>query len=132
MTNGQIPESEWLMGEKLGFRGPWGTTYAPNLRLFVRDLSETDFVLIVRNRNTRPPMPWPSLHAMSDQDLKALFAYLKSLETKGDRAPDYVPPTEEPKTPYFSWEPTRSDSSSLRIENKAPASPVARSAGEAG
>ena len=105
MTNGQIPESEWLMGEKLGFRGPWGTTYAPNLRLFVRDLSETDFVLIVRNRNTRPPMPWPSLHAMSDQDLKSLFAYLKSLETKGDRAPDYVPPTEEPKTPYFSWEP---------------------------
>ncbi|QOV91285.1 hypothetical protein [Humisphaera borealis] len=105
MTNGQVPESEWLVGEKMGFRGPWGTTYASNLRLFVRDLSENDFVLIVRNRNTRPPMPWPSLHAMSDQDLRSLYAYLKSLETKGERAPDYVPPTEEPVTPYLSWQP---------------------------
>jgi hypothetical protein len=26
MTGGNIPESQWLMGDKLGWRGPWGTT----------------------------------------------------------------------------------------------------------
>jgi hypothetical protein len=31
--NGNVPEKEWLLGGgPLGFRGPWGTTYAPNLR----------------------------------------------------------------------------------------------------
>ena len=32
MTGGNIPESQWLMGDKLGWRGPWGTTYPANLR----------------------------------------------------------------------------------------------------
>jgi hypothetical protein len=105
MKNGNVPESDWLTGEALGFRGPWGTTYAPNLRLFIKDMAENDFVMIVKNRSTRPPMPWPSLHAMSDRDLRALYAFLKSLPTKGERAPDYVAPGEEPKTPYLSWEP---------------------------
>ena len=32
--DGKVPESQWLLGGgSLGFNGPWGTTYAPNLRL---------------------------------------------------------------------------------------------------
>jgi mono/diheme cytochrome c family protein len=31
-TGGKVPEKEWLVGDKLGWRGPWGTTYPSNLR----------------------------------------------------------------------------------------------------
>ena len=30
---GEVPESDWLQGDSLGWQGPWGTTYATNLRL---------------------------------------------------------------------------------------------------
>jgi mono/diheme cytochrome c family protein len=30
---GEVPEAEWLLGNPVGFRGPWGTTYPTNLRL---------------------------------------------------------------------------------------------------
>src|SRR4051794_1557083 len=33
MENKLGPESDWLTGSPLGFNGPWGTSYAPNLRL---------------------------------------------------------------------------------------------------
>lgn len=99
------PEEKWLMGSSLGFRGPWGTTYASNLRLFVKDYDPDTFVQVLRARNTRPPMPWSSLHSMSDQDLKAMFAYIKSLEPLGEKAPAYVPPGQEPRTPYIVFEP---------------------------
>jgi hypothetical protein len=33
---GNVPEKEWLMGSGAqGWRGPWGTTYASNLRINV-------------------------------------------------------------------------------------------------
>ena len=30
---GNVPESEWLIGAPVGFKGAWGTSYAANLRL---------------------------------------------------------------------------------------------------
>src|SRR5688572_2915819 len=36
-ANGDIDESNWLTGDALGWRGPWGTTYAANLRLTAKD-----------------------------------------------------------------------------------------------
>ena len=105
MKDGKVPESEWLTGDMVGFRGPWGTSYPSNLRLFVQSFKEDDFVQMTRNRNSRPPMPWPSLHAMSDKDLRAVYAYIKALGPAGKPAPEYVPPTEEPKTPYLNFVP---------------------------
>jgi mono/diheme cytochrome c family protein len=32
---GKVPEKEWLTGDRLGWRGPWGTTYAGNLRTYI-------------------------------------------------------------------------------------------------
>ena len=63
------------------------------------------FVEVVRKRNDRPPMPWASLHAMSDADLKAIYAYIRSLPVSGAATPDFVPPGVEPKTPYISMVP---------------------------
>jgi mono/diheme cytochrome c family protein len=101
----KVPESQWLTGTPIGWRGPWGTTYASNLRLFIKPFSADDFVKLAHTRNSRPPMPWPSLHAMSDEDLKAVYHYIKSLGETGAAMPEYVPPGQEPKTPYLSMEP---------------------------
>jgi hypothetical protein len=100
-----VPESEWLTGVPVGWKGPWGTTYASNLRLFVRDFDEDTFVQVVRSRNSRPPMPWPNLHAMSDADLRSVFRYIRSLPAKGERMPEYVPPGREPATAYVEMAP---------------------------
>jgi mono/diheme cytochrome c family protein len=105
MIGEKVPESDWLTGSPVGFRGPWGTTYPSNLRLFVQGVKEDDFVAQVRARNTRPPMPWPSLHAMSDADLRAIYRYVKSLGAAGKPAPEYAPPGQEPATPYVVFEP---------------------------
>ena len=104
-TGGKTPEALWLTGVPVGWRGPWGTTYASNLRRFVQPFTEEQFVHLVRTRNSRPPMPWMSLHAMSDRDLTAIYRYIRSLPLEGDVMPDYVPPELEPKTPFFSMVP---------------------------
>lgn len=102
---GTIPEELWLTGVPIGWRGPWGTTYGSNLRIFAKDFDENTWVQVLRARNSRPPMAWESLHSMSDQDLKALFAYIRSLPVTGEKMPAAVPPGVEPGTPYFSLEP---------------------------
>src|SRR3954468_1925789 len=38
----KVPESLWLTGTPIGWRGPWGTTYASNLRLFIKPFSEDE------------------------------------------------------------------------------------------
>jgi hypothetical protein len=42
---------------------------------------------------------------MSDADLKAIYRYVRSLEVKGQPAPDYVPPGGRVTTPYFDFTP---------------------------
>ena len=39
-----------------------------------------------------PPMPWFDAAVLTDQDLKAVFAYLRSIPPVRNRVPDYVPP----------------------------------------
>src|SRR5918912_902805 len=41
---GRVDEQLWLTGDRLGWRGPWGTTYPANLRLVAQDLSEDEWV----------------------------------------------------------------------------------------
>ena len=41
---GNVPESDWLTGSPVGWRGPWGTTYPSNLRLLVQSMSEDAWV----------------------------------------------------------------------------------------
>lgn len=100
-TNGQIPESEWLMGSRLGWSGPWGTTYASNLRLFYRDMTEAQWLEIARRLESRPPMPWFTLREMTDEDLKAIYRFTRSLGDPGEPAPAWLPPGEKPEGPHF-------------------------------
>ena len=103
MSGGKVPESQWLVGDKLGWRGPWGTTYAVNLRLYMRDMTEEKWVKTARTMQTRPPMPWFALNDMTEQDLKAIYQYTKSLGPAGEMAPTFVPPGKEPQGPVVQF-----------------------------
>ena len=102
-SGGKTPESEWLTGDALGWRGPWGTTYAPNLRLSMPKLSEDQWVKTAKTLSTRPPMPWFNLHRMTEADLRAIYRYVRHLGPAGKPAPDYVPPNQTPPQPYVQF-----------------------------
>ncbi len=100
---GAVPESEWLLGDKLGFRGAWGTTYPINLRLYMANMTEEQWLAVARQLRSRPPMPWFNLIPMSDDDLRAIYRYVRTLQPLGDPAPSYVPPDEEPPPPFVQF-----------------------------
>jgi hypothetical protein len=70
--------------------GPWGISYAANITsdsTGIGNWSESQFILSLRegkwkgmagNRQLLPPMPWQDFKFMTDEELKAVFAYLKS------------------------------------------------------
>lgn len=99
-----MPESEWLTGVAVGFQGPWGTTYPSNLRLVVAGLSEAQWLKHARQERL-PPMPWFNVAKMTDADLKAIYAYIRSLGAPGNPAPAYVAPGGKVTTPYFVFVP---------------------------
>jgi mono/diheme cytochrome c family protein len=102
LANGEIDESQWLTGDALGWRGPWGTTYAANLRLTANDKTAEEFVTLARSP-LRPPMPFFNLRAMTDGDVKAIYAYLKHLGPAGKPTPAYVPPDKTPAGPFVQF-----------------------------
>lgn len=83
--------------------GPWGTTFAPNLtsdETGVGNWTESQFITCIRegklkgtSRGLLPPMPWQFYKAMTDDELKAIFAYLKSTKPIENVAPAYLPPS---------------------------------------
>jgi mono/diheme cytochrome c family protein len=103
-TGGTTPERDWLVGSPVGFQGPWGTSYAANLRLVIGSMSESEWVAHARKERL-PPMPWFNLARMTDPDLKAMYAYVKSLGPAGTAAPAYVAPGGKVNTPYFVFVP---------------------------
>lgn len=98
---GQAPRPEWLTGSPLGFRGPWGTTYAPNLRLKLAEMDERQWLAYSANLRTRPIMPDFALRQMAEEDRRALYRFVRSLGPGGAPAPAYVPPDRQPVPPYF-------------------------------
>jgi mono/diheme cytochrome c family protein len=105
-----ILESELLTGGALGWRGPWGTTYAINLRLYFDQLTEEQWTELARERQRRPPMPYYALNAMSEADLRAVYRYIRHLGPAGKPSPAFVAPGQEPSTPYVSFPTPRAPS----------------------
>jgi mono/diheme cytochrome c family protein len=103
MSAGQVPEKEWLTGDGLGWRGPWGTTYPTNLRLSMNAVKEDDWIRMAQTMKTRPPMPWFTLHAMDEEDLRAIYRYVRHLGKAGKPAPGYVPPERTPAGPFIQF-----------------------------
>jgi hypothetical protein len=102
-TGGKVPESQWLTGDGLGWSGPWGTTYATNLRLYMQNLTEDQWVKTARTMQARPPMPWFNVRDMSTRDLRAIYRYVRHLGPAGDPAPAYLPPDKTPPQPYVQF-----------------------------
>ena len=103
MLEGKVPESEWLKGDSFGWNGPWGTTYAPNLRISLSRMTEDQWVVFAKNLRSRPPMPSVNLNAMKEEDMRDLYAFITYLQPLGEPAPQYVPPGVEPTGPYAKF-----------------------------
>jgi cytochrome c553 len=84
--------------------GPWGVSYAANItsdkETGIGDWTEKQFIQAMRTgkhlgqgRPILPPMPWQNISVMTDEDLKAVFAYLKSTPALKNKVPEPTPPS---------------------------------------
>lgn len=93
-------------GHFTAWAGPWGISFTRNLTPDVAtglgSWTEDIFVKAIRTgkdmgegRDILPPMPWQNYAQMTDEDLKAIFAYLHSLPPIENAVPDPISPTGE-------------------------------------
>jgi hypothetical protein len=85
------------------YSGPWGVSYTfnltpePNTGLGI--WTEDMFIKAIRtgrhmgvSRPINPPMPWPAYRNATDEDLKAVYAYLRTIKPIVNHVPEYLPP----------------------------------------
>ncbi len=83
--------------------GPWGISYASNLtpdkatgigtlteEMFIKTMREGKFMGV--GRPLLPPMPWQVYGMKTDEDLKAIYAYLMSIKPINNMVPQPTPP----------------------------------------
>ena len=101
-----LPEGPWIMtasATNTAWAGPWGVSFTANLtpdpETGLGRWTEADFIRTIRSgrhmgrgREVLPPMPIAVYNHFSDRDLKAIFAYLRSLPPIRNKVPDPVPP----------------------------------------
>ena len=106
VPSGVISMDGWLAltnADLTAWAGPWGVSFAANLTpdniTGIGAWTEQTFISALRTgkhmgagRAILPPMPWQNLAQMNDDDLKAIFAYLKSLKPIENSVPLPVPP----------------------------------------
>lgn len=105
----EITPGKWYLGSSGldAWVGPWGVSFGSNLtpdtltgiggwteELFLKTLRTGQFMGIESGRPIMPPMPWESISKMSDDDLKAIFAYLRSIKPIRNNVPSYIPRNE--------------------------------------
>jgi len=88
--------------------GPWGVSFAANLTPdkqtgVLEGFTEQQFIQTMRTgrhqgmgRPILPPMPWPNYAQMTDDDLRAVFAYLRQIRPVKNKVPDPIPPGPPP------------------------------------
>jgi len=64
-------------------------------------MTEEQWVAYIKTFKPRPPMPWWSMKETTEQDLRAMYQYVKSLGPAGQPAQPYLTPDKEPKQPYI-------------------------------
>lgn len=84
------------------FLGPWGISYSTNLTSDpsgLGNVTEDMFITAMRTgkhfgtgRPILPPMPWHGVGTGTDEDLKAMYAYLRSIPPISNAVPDPTPP----------------------------------------
>jgi mono/diheme cytochrome c family protein len=104
----KLPEGPWAWiagATNTAFAGPWGVSFTANLtpdpETGLGRWTEDMFIAALRTgrhegkgRPILPPMPWPMIRNLNDEDLKSVFAYLQSLPPIRNRVPAPVDPPE--------------------------------------
>ncbi|MDP2042927.1 MAG: c-type cytochrome [Algoriphagus sp.] len=84
--------------------GPWGVSFASNITsdaTGIGNWTEEQFFTALRdgkskgiksNRQMLPPMPYEMFRHMTDEEIKAVFAYLKSTRPIDNVVPEPMPP----------------------------------------
>lgn len=84
--------------------GPWGVSFAANITSdetgigswteenFFRAIKQGKYKGIEGSRQLLPPMPWPTYAKASDDDLRAIFYYLKSTKPIRNVVPSPIAP----------------------------------------
>lgn len=84
--------------------GPWGVSYAANLtpdetgignwtfKQFETAIRKGKYKGLEGGRSLLPPMPWQMFRNMTDEDLRSIFAYLKSIPPIDNLVPAPIPP----------------------------------------
>jgi Cytochrome c len=103
-----LPAGPWTWtgaATNTAFAGPWGVSFAANLTpdpdTGLGKWTESIFIETMKTgrhegkgRPLLPPMPFPMLAALSDDDIRSLFAYLQSRPPVRNRVPQPVDPPE--------------------------------------
>ncbi len=87
--------------------GPWGVSFTANLtpddETGIGRWTEEDFIatfrtgrVMGRGRPLLPPMPYPNVASLKDQDLHAIFLYLRSIPPIKNHVPEPLPPQGTP------------------------------------
>jgi mono/diheme cytochrome c family protein len=86
--------------------GPWGVSFTANLTPdpetgVLRDYTVEQFIQMMRTgrkqgqgRPILPPMPWPPFGHLTDEDLTAIYAYLRQIPPIPNKVPDPLPPAQ--------------------------------------
>jgi hypothetical protein len=85
--------------------GAWGTSFAANITpdnaTGIGNWTEKNFLLAMRegkyhgledSRPILPPMPWPAYSHLTDEEMNAMFVYLKSIKPIKNAVPAPLPP----------------------------------------
>lgn len=103
-----LPPGPWAWlgaATNTAFAGPWGVSFTANLtpdpETGLGKWTEDMFIQTMRTgrhegkgRKLLPPMPWFVVGALNDEDIKSLFAYLRSLPPVRNRVPQPIDPPE--------------------------------------
>lgn len=92
-------------GTNTAFAGEWGVSFTANLtpdpETGLGKWTPETFVAAIRNgrhegqgRPLLPPMPWPMYRNATDEDLRAIFAYLRTIPPVRNRVPLPLDPPE--------------------------------------
>jgi hypothetical protein len=106
----QDPNSPWTthtVDHLTAWSGAWGVSFAANLtpdqNTGIGIWTEQMFVDAIKqgkhmgtSRPILPPMPWNEYRHLPDEDLKAMFAYLKSIPPIANRVPVPLGPDGKP------------------------------------
>lgn len=91
-------------GDNTAFAGPWGVSYGANItphETGIGNWSLDQFKIAMRqgkwkglegSRTLLPPMPWQNYRDMTDEDVGAIFAYLRSIKPVENLVPAPKPP----------------------------------------